>query len=138
MAIIDTHKAFERLSKAGFDKAMAEALLETMGESHDALVTKSDIADMATKTDIRALLQAMSKHATKADIADMATKADIADMATKSDIADMATKADIADMATKADLRELELRIRHDLTLRLGGLVVGAAAVLAMLELVGR
>ncbi len=120
MAIIDTHKAFERLSKAGFDKAMAEALLETMGESHDALATKSDIADMATKADIRALQQAMSKHATKADIADMATK------------------ADIADMATKADLRELELRIRHDLTLRLGGLVVGAAAVLAMLELVGR
>ena len=138
MAIIDTHKAFERLSKAGFDKAMAEALLETMGESHDALATKSDI---------HALQQAMSKHATKADIADMATKADIADMATKADIADMATKADIADMATKADiadmatkadLRELELRIKHDLTLRLGGLVVGAAAVLAMLELVGR
>ena len=138
MAIIDTHKAFERLSKAGFDKEMAEALLETIGESHNALATKADIADMATKADILALQQAMSNHATKADIADMATKADIADMATKADIAGMATKADIADMATKADLRELELRIKNELTLRLGGLVVGAAAVLAMLELVGR
>ena len=32
-------------------------------------------------------------------------------------------------LATKADLRELELRLRHDLTLRLGAMVFAAAGL---------
>ena len=35
-------------------------------------------------------------------------------------------------------LRELELRLRHDLTLRLGGMVAGGVAILAALELLSR
>ena len=40
MAVKDTHKAFERLRGAGYSKEMAEALLETLGDSWDELVTK--------------------------------------------------------------------------------------------------
>ena len=36
-------------------------------------------------------------------------------------------------LATKQDLKELELRLKHDLTLRLGSTMVVAAAVVAAL-----
>lgn len=39
-------------------------------------------------------------------------------------------------LATKADLRELELRLKHDLTLRMGGLVAAGVTIIAMLELI--
>ncbi len=55
MAVKDTHKAFERLTGAGCSKEMTEALLEILGESWDDLVTKTDIANMATKADLREL-----------------------------------------------------------------------------------
>lgn len=51
----DTHKAFERLTGAGCSKEMTEALLEILGESWDDLVTRTDIAKMATKADLRQL-----------------------------------------------------------------------------------
>ncbi|MYB77802.1 MAG: hypothetical protein F4X83_12090 [Chloroflexi bacterium] len=55
MAVKDTHKAFERLTGAGYSKEMTEALLEILGESWDDLVTRTDIADMATRADLREL-----------------------------------------------------------------------------------
>ena len=36
-------------------------------------------------------------------------------------------------LATKQDLNELELRLKHDLTLRLGGMLVAGIAVVAAL-----
>ena len=36
-------------------------------------------------------------------------------------------------LATKQDLKELELRLKHDLTLRLGGMLVAGIAVVATL-----
>ncbi len=45
MAVRDTHKAFQRLTGAGYSKEMTEALLEILGESGDDLVTK-DYLDM--------------------------------------------------------------------------------------------
>ena len=55
MAVKDTHKAFERLTGAGYSKEMTEALLEILGGSWDDLVTRMDIANMATKADLREL-----------------------------------------------------------------------------------
>ena len=55
MAVKDTHKAFQRLPGAGCSKEMSEALLEILGESWDSVATKSDIAGMATKADLREL-----------------------------------------------------------------------------------
>ena len=55
MAVKDTHKAFERLTGAGCSKEMTEALLDILSDSWDSVATKADIADMATKTDLREL-----------------------------------------------------------------------------------
>ena len=36
-----------------------------------------------------------------------------------------------AELATKADLREMELRLKHDLTIRLGGMLAASIALVA-------
>lgn len=48
----------------------------------------------------------------------------------------MAHAVPLSDLATKQDLRELELRLKHDLTLRLGGmLVVGITLIATLVKL---
>ena len=93
MAALDTHKAFETFTRAGFSKPQAEALLETLGEEREALATKADI--QASEERIEARFQVFEQQ-------------------------------------IEARLQTLELRK----TLRLGGLVVAAAVVLAILELI--
>ena len=39
------------------------------------------------------------------------------------------------ELATKQDLRELELRLKHDLTIRMGALLAATVAVIAALKL---
>ncbi len=39
------------------------------------------------------------------------------------------------ELATKQDLRELELRLKHDLTLRMGALFAATVAIIAALKL---
>lgn len=77
MAIIDTHKVFENLTGAGFNKAQAEALLDAVGESHDTLATKADLqAEIAAvraeigevRAEVQALAQAVSVCATKVEL----------------------------------------------------------------------
>ncbi len=41
------------------------------------------------------------------------------------------------ELATKQDLRELELRLKHDLTIRMGALLAASVAVIAALKLFG-
>lgn len=53
MFILDTRKAFERLTAAGFDKEEAEALLETLGETGDSVVTKADLRDLEQRVTMR-------------------------------------------------------------------------------------
>ena len=53
MAVKDTHKAFERLTGAGYSKEMTEALLELLSESWDDVATKTDIAEV--KAELKAL-----------------------------------------------------------------------------------
>ena len=43
----------------------------------------------------------------------------------------LASKQDILDL--KRDMKELEIRLKHDLTLRLGGMMVAGIAVVAAL-----
>ncbi len=40
-------------------------------------------------------------------------------------------------LASKQDLRELEMRLRHDLTVRLGGIIIGATAFLTVVKFFG-
>ena len=59
-----------------------------------------------------------------------ATKDDLQLFATKDDLQLFATKDDLQSFATKEGLQALELR----LTLRFGGMVVAAVAVMAVLD----
>ncbi len=53
MAALDTHKAFETFTRAGFSKPQAEALLETLGEEREAVVTKADMQASEERMDVR-------------------------------------------------------------------------------------
>ena len=68
MAVKDTHKAFERLTGAGYSKEMTEALLELLSESWDDLATKTDLAEV--KADLKADLKALEK-ATNTDLREL-------------------------------------------------------------------
>ena len=145
---VDTHKAVKTLTGAGFSETQAEALIETMGDSRDALATKADVQELAhtTSADMQNLAQTTSAviqdlaRTTKADIQDLAraTKADIQDLAraTKDDIQDLA-RATAADIATvradfKTELKDLELRLEQRLnrqTIQLAGLAIAAGGV---------
>ena len=156
---VDTHKAVKTLTGAGFSETQAEALIETMGDSRDALATKTDIQALAqttsvdmqnlaqtTSADIQDLAQTTSAdiqdlaQSTSADIQELAraTKADIQDLAraTKDDIQDLA-RATAADIATvradfKTELKDLELRLEQRLnrqTIQLAGLAIAAGGV---------
>ena len=128
MAVLDTHKAFEHLRAAGYSKEMAEALLDTLGNSQDTLATKSDLHELAQET--------------KADLSELAqmTKADLNELAqtTKADLSELAqtTKTDLSELAqtTKTELRELELRM----TIKVGAMLFAVAGLLVALELIPR
>ena len=134
---VDTHKAVKTLTGAGFSETQAEALIETMGDSRDALATKADVQELAHTTS--ADMQNLART-TKADIQDLARtiKADIQDLAraTKADIQDLA-RATAADIATvradfKTELKDLELRLEQRLnrqTIQLAGLAIAAGGV---------
>ncbi len=145
---VDTHKAVKTLTGVGFSETQAEALIETMGDSRDALATKADVQELAhtTSADMQNLAQTTSAdiqdlaRTTKADIQDLARtiKADIQDLAraTKADIQDLA-RATAADIATvradfKTELKDLELRLEQRLnrqTIQLAGLAIAAGGV---------
>ncbi len=134
---VDTHKAVKTLTGAGFSETQAEALIETMGDSRDALATKADVQELAhtTSADMQNLAQT-----TSADIQDLArtTKADIQDLARtiKADTQDLA-RATAADIATvradfKTELKDLELRLEQRLnrqTIQLAGSAIAAGGV---------
>ena len=141
---VDTHKAVKTLTGAGFSETQAEALIETMGDSRDALATKTDVQELAHTTfdmqNWHKRPRPKIARTTKADIQDLAraTKADIQDLAraTKDDIQDLA-RATAADIATvradfKTELKDLELRLEQRLnrqTIQLAGLAIAAGGV---------
>ncbi|MDQ7831935.1 MAG: hypothetical protein RDU30_09385 [Desulfovibrionaceae bacterium] len=43
----------------------------------------------------------------------------------------------LKELATKQDLREVELRLKHDLTVRMGALLAATVAVIAALKVFG-
>ena len=107
MAMFDTHRAVKKLTGAGFSEFQAEALIDAVGDEHEALATKADL--FAIKAELRGEI-AVLRAEVKEDIASV--------------------RAEIG--TVRADLQSLELRMM----LRLGGLVVAGVAVLAVLELI--
>lgn len=130
MAIADTHQAVKQLQKVGFEEAQAEEIVRVVGVGQNTVATKADLEGLAqaNKADLEALAQA-----NRADLEALAqkTSADMEALASKADLEALAqkTSADIAALAqkTEADLEKLELRLRHDLTVRMGAMIFAAA-----------
>ncbi|MDE2815421.1 MAG: hypothetical protein OXK81_01820 [Chloroflexota bacterium] len=123
---IDTHKAVKTLTGAGFSETQAEALIETIGETDDALATKADVQELArtTSEDIQQLARTTSE-----DIQQLArtTSADIQELA-------HATSAEFAAVRAEfiSELKDLELRLEQRLnrqTIQLAGLAIAAGGV---------
>ncbi len=95
------------------------------------LATKTDLADMVTKTDLKTTVAGL---ATKADIADMATKTDLTALAHTTEMSIQALKADLA-MAKTQILVELSERLRSQSLAFLGGVtaIVGLATAIIKL-----
>ena len=113
---IDTLDIARRLKGAGFSEAQAEAVTDVFRE-----VRTADLADLATKADIERL-----EAATKADIERLKAT----------------TKADIErlEAATKAGFQRLEDKMeimRCDITIRLGGMLIAAPAILLAAKFFG-
>ena len=123
----DTLKAARDLKAAGLEEAHAEAIVATMGRAMGE--------NLATKTDIKELEQAIKAHelATKADFKELeqATRADIKALEQAIKALEQTTKADskAIEQATDTKLTALE----HRITVRLGGLTVAGVAFLATL-----
>lgn len=118
MAMFDTHRAVKKLKGAGFSEDQAEALIDAVGDEHETLATKADL--LAVRTDLREEVSALRAEL-KEDIAVL--RAEL-----KEDSASVRGEIN----TVRADMQALELRM----TIRLGALVVAAAVVLAILELI--
>ena len=93
----DTYRAVKDLEEVGFDETTAHVMVSVVGRAiGEGTVTKSDITDMATRSDLTEL---RSEMATKSDIAAVRSE-----MATKSEIAQLRSE-------TKANIKDLEARL---------------------------
>ena len=83
MAMLDTHRAFENLVAAGYSKEMAEALLDTLGQSGESLATKADLREMAQG--IECLRPHVNRLVSKADLCELAqiTRVDLREFETR-------------------------------------------------------
>ena len=99
----------------GFDEAQAETLMETVGEAHDAVASKTDLEALGQQT--KADLEALGQR----------TKADLEALRQQTNAGFLALE-----QSTEAKLRELELRM----TIRLGTMIFAASGlIIAILKL---
>ena len=123
---VDTHKAVKALMGVGFDEAQAETLIETVGEAHDAVASKTDLEALGQQTN--ADLEAFGQQ-TKADLEALGqrTKTDLEALRQQTNAGFLALE-----QSTEAKLRELELRM----TIRLGTMIFAASGlIIAILKL---
>ena len=109
----DTLKAAQRLNAAGFSEEQAASLATTFAEGiTENLATKDDIVLVHKEIEV------LGK-----DIEALDTKIDTSIAGVQKDIAALDTKID-----TSID------KLRGDMTIRLGGIVVGGITVLKLIE----
>ena len=123
--VFDTLKAANSLKAAGFDDRQAEAVVTTLGGAMiDNLVTKQDLRlalePMVTKDELRLALEPMvTKDELRKALEPMVTK----------DYLEGYLDKRLEPMATKSDVQ----LIQHQVTTRLGALVVAGVGVLGIL-----
>ena len=93
----DTYRAVKDLEEVGFDETTAHVMVSVVGRAiGEGTVTKADITDMATRSDLAEL---RSEMATKSDLLELR-----AEMATKSDMAQFKSE-------TRAEIKDSEARL---------------------------
>ena len=123
--VFDTLKAANSLKAAGFDDRQAEAVVTTLGGAMiDNLVTKQDLRlalePMVTKDELRKALEPMvTKDELRKALEPMVTK----------DYLEGYLDKRLEPMATRSDVQ----LIQHQVTTRLGALVVAGVGVLGIL-----
>ena len=144
--VFDTLKAANSLKAAGFDDRQAEAVVTTVGGAMiDKLVTKPDLRNalepMVTKTELRNALEPMVtktelRNALKAALEPMVPREELRlalePMVTKEYLErylEQVLDKRLEPMATRSDL----YLIQHQVTTRLGALVVACVGVLGVL-----
>jgi uncharacterized membrane protein len=141
--MLDTLKASEKFKSAKFSKEQSDALVEVISNLNAQIVTKADIKDMATKSDITEVKVGIQKVETelKTEIAEV--KADIQKVETelKVEFAELKaeTKADIEHLRveTKADIAEVKSDIVHleqRMTIKLGAIMIAGVGFIVMFE----
>ena len=146
LAVFDTHKYVKRLTAAGMPEAQAEVIAdEQRSLIEEQLATRSDIkeSEAATRRAIKEL-----EAATKRDIKELQVTVQTLEANTKRDIKELEvtiktleanTKRDIEELKVelKRDMKEMEARLEHRLTLRLGAMIIaGAGIVTALIQLI--
>ena len=113
---MDTFTINENLIAAGLMPEQAKAIMTAIAESASGkdYVTKADVADMATKSDLAKLGTQV-----ESDTAGMATKLDIAELRSE-------LKVDIAEL--KTSIAELETRLTNRL-LSAAALIIATVAL---------
>lgn len=113
---LDTLDISRRLKGAGFSDAQAETVTEIFRD-----VRSADFASLATKADIERLEADFERLEADIERFEAATKADIERF-------EAATKSDFVRLEARFH-SELEI-LRRDMTIRLGGMIVAATAIL--------
>ena len=127
----DTLKAAQRLNAAGFSEEQASSLATTFAEGiTENLATKDDI--VLVHKEVEVLGKDIKALDTKIDTSVAGVQKDIAALDTKIDTSIAGVQKDIAALDTKIDTSIDKLR--GDMTIRLGGIVVGGITVLKVIE----
>ena len=122
----DSLKYVKILEEVGFPRPQAEAQVTIMADILTFnLATKNDLMNFATKQDLADLSLAL-----KQDMKEL-------ESSLRKEIKTCAKKEDLAHLATKRELEALASeihRIEHNLTIKLGGLIVGLFTIAGILN----
>ena len=139
---IDTLKATQRLKSAGFSENQTKSLVATFaGGITENLATKHDIA--LVQKEMEVLGKDIDALDTKIDTSIAAVQKDIKALDTKIDTSNAAVQKDIKALDTKIDTSFAALdtkidtsikNLRGDMTIRLGGIVLGGLTALKVFE----
>ena len=121
---IDTLKATQRLKSAGFSENQTKSLVATFaGGITENLATKHDIALVQKEMEV------LGK-----DIDALDTKIDTSNAAVQKDIKALDTKIDTSFAALDTKIDTSIKNLRGDMTIRLGGIVLGGLTALKVFE----
>ena len=129
--IFDTHAFVKELTQAG----MSEEQAEVLAQSQAALIAEK----LATKQDLKELEVGLKRDIKELEVG---LKRDMKEMEAnlKRDMKEMETRLKQDSKKLERDIKELELRLKrdmqelkHDMTVRLGSMVVVAIGVVAAL-----